>query len=46
MPLVIAMSIATKRMIISPPVMMILYALFLFVSVYMAFMIKKFEPKV
>ncbi len=44
--LVIAMSIATKRMIISPPVMMILYALFLFVSVYMAFMIKKFEPKV
>lgn len=44
--LIIAMSIATKNMIVPPLMMMILYLLFLFVSFYMAFMIKRFEPKV
>jgi len=44
--LIIAMSIATKNMIVPPLMIMILYLLFLFVSFYMAFMIKRFEPKV
>ena len=44
--LVVAMSIATKSLLFSPNLMMILYAAFLFVSVYLSFMVKRFEPKV
>lgn len=44
--LVIAMSFATKAVILPPMVMWVLYMLFFGAAVYMAIMIKRFEPKV
>jgi flagellar protein FlaJ len=44
--LVIAMGIAMKGLPLPPDVMWILYMVFFGISVYMSFMVKRFEPKV
>ncbi len=44
--LVIAIGIAMKSLPLQPPMMGMLYGLFFGVSIYLSFMIKRFEPKV
>ncbi len=44
--LVIAMSFATKSVILPPMLMWVLYIVFSAAAIYMAIMIKRFEPKV
>jgi len=44
--LVIAMSFATKAVLLSPQLMWVIYLVFFGAAVYMSIMIKRFEPKV